>query len=95
MLIVTAKVWIQPGKSEEFVEAYRRMKPQVIQDPGAISYTLHRSLDNADEFIFFEQYESEEAFAYHLSTEHFKVLAGTIDPLMTAPGDIGRWAEVV
>jgi autoinducer 2-degrading protein len=95
MLTVTAKVWIQPGKSEEFIAAYRLMKPQVMQDPGAILYALNRSLEDPNQFIFCEQYESEEAFAYHLSTEHFKILAGTIDPLMSAPGEIGKWVEVV
>lgn len=95
MLIVTAKVYIQPGKSEEFIEAYRWMKPQVMNDPGAIVYSLNRSIENPDEFIFCEKYESEEAFAYHLSTEHFKTLAGRIEPLMAKPGDIGKWVEVV
>jgi len=95
MVIVTAKVKIQPGKVEEFLEAFRWMKPRVMKDPGAILYSLNRSLDDPNEFIFYEQYESDEAFAYHLSTDHFKTLAGRIDPLMTVPGDIGRWAEVV
>ena len=50
------------------------MRPLVMQDPGAILYELHRSADDPDEFMFYEQYESEEAFEYHLSTEHFKAL---------------------
>ena len=95
MVIVTAKVKLQTGKSEEFLEAVRVMKPQVMQDPGAIQYSLHRSAEDPDMFIFYERYESEEAFAYHLSTDHFKVLAGKIDPLMAVPGDIGKWVEVL
>jgi len=95
MVIVTAKVKLQTGKSEEFLEAVRVMKPQVMQDPGAIQYSLHRSAEDPDMFIFYERYESEEAFAHHLSTDHFKVLAGTIDPLMAVPGDIGKWVEVL
>lgn len=91
MLIVTAKVKLQPGKAEEFLEAYRWMKPQVLNDPGALLYDLHRSTDDPETFLFYEQYESQEAFDYHLSTEHFKTLAAKIDPLMAAPGDIGMW----
>jgi len=94
MLIITAKVQIQPGKSEEFLEAYRWMRPQVLKDPGAILYELHRSSDDPDTFIFYEQYESKEAFDYHLSTEHFKKLAARIDPLMAVPGEIGTWLEI-
>jgi quinol monooxygenase YgiN len=94
MVIITAKVRIQPGKSEEFLAAYRWMKPQVLNDPGAILYELHRSADDPDTFIFYEQYESKEAFDYHLSTDHFKTLAGRIDPLMAVPGEIGMWVEI-
>jgi len=94
MLIITAKVKIQPGKSEEFLEAYRWMKPQVLNDPGAILYELHRSTDDPDTFIFYEQYEGREAFDYHLSTEHFKKLAAWIDPLMSVPGEIGTWLAI-
>jgi quinol monooxygenase YgiN len=95
MVIITAKVRLQPGTSERFLEAVRAMQPQVMNDPGAIQYSLHRSTDDPDTFIFYERYESEEAFAYHLSTGHFKSLAGTIDPLMAAPPELGTWAEVL
>ena len=93
MLIVTAKVRLKPGASDEFLEAVRVMKPQVMNDPGAILYTLHRSADDPEVFIFYEQYEDKAAFDYHLSTDHFKVLAGRIDPLMAVPGEIGMWVE--
>ncbi len=66
-----------------------------MKDPGAVQYNLHRSASDPNEFLFYERYESEEAFAYHLSTEHFKTLAGTIDPLFAAPGELGQWAEVL
>ena len=94
MIIITAKVYVKPGKSEEFIEAYRWMHPKVMNDPGAIRYALHRSAENPDEFIFYEQYESDEAFAYHLSTPHFKVLESKIEPLFAKPGEIGKWVEV-
>ena len=94
MLIVTAKVRMQEGKADEFVKAYQWMHPLVMKDPGAILYSLLRSTADPNEFLFYEQYESEEAFAYHLSTEHFKSLAARIEPLMAVPGEIGQWVEV-
>jgi quinol monooxygenase YgiN len=94
MLIVTAKVKIKAGKSEEFLDAYRWMKPKVMNDPGALLYELHRSADDPDEFIFYEHYDGKEAFDYHLSTDHFRALAARIDPLLAAPGEIGTWVEV-
>jgi quinol monooxygenase YgiN len=94
MLIITAKVTIEKGKSDEFLDAYHWMKPKVLDDPGAIVYELHRSADDPDTFMFYEQYENREAFDYHLSTDHFKALAARIDPLMVVPGEIGMWREI-
>jgi quinol monooxygenase YgiN len=94
VVIITAKVRLQSGTSEEFLAAYRWMRPLVMQDPGAIQYDLHRSADGHDEFIFYERYESQEAFDYHLSTDHFRTLSGRIDRLMAAPPEIGTWVEV-
>ncbi len=95
MKIITAEVHIAPGKAEEFIAAYTWMRPLVMSDPGAILYSLHRSAENPDDFIFYEQYEDEKAIAYHLSTEHFKKFGATIEPLFRAPGEIGHWVEVV
>ena len=95
MVIVTAKVRMQADKVEEFLDAVRVMRPQVMNDPGAILYSLHRSAEDPTEFMFYEKYESKEAFAYHLSTDHFKVLSGRIDPMMAAPPEIGTWVEVL
>ncbi|NLV71881.1 MAG: antibiotic biosynthesis monooxygenase [Actinobacteria bacterium] len=95
MLTVTAKVKLQSGKAEEFIEAVREMQTKVMQDPGAVLYTLQRSTNDPDEFLFYEQYEDEEAFAYHLSTDHLKALSERIDPLMVAPGEFGNWVPVL
>ncbi len=94
MLFITAKVRIKEGLTDEFIEAYQWMKALVAQDPGALLYDLHRSTDDPTEFLFYEQYESEQAFAYHLSTEHFRAFSARIDPLMAAPPEIGKWSKV-
>ena len=95
MVIITAKVRLQGDKVEEFLDAVRVMRPQVMQDPGAMLYSLQRSLDDPDVFLFYEHYEREEAFAYHLSTDHFKALSGKVDPLMAAPPEIAQWEAVL
>ncbi len=95
MLIVTAKARLQSDKIEEFLEAVREMQAKVAKDPGAIQYSLHRSVSEPDLFLFYEKYDDEGAFQYHLSTDHFNELAGKIEPLMAAPGEFGQWVEVL
>lgn len=94
MLIITAKIRLKIGSTEEFLDAYRSARPQVLNDPGALLYELHRSAQDPDVFLFYEQYEDEEALAYHLSTSHFKALSARIDPLMAAPPEISQWLEI-
>lgn len=94
MLIVTAKVHLSEGNGEEFLDAVGVMKSKVLDDPGTLSYCLYQSADESNTYMFHETYEDEKAFAYHVSTEHFKQLSGTIDPMMTAPPEIGKWIEV-
>ncbi|MCX8033342.1 MAG: antibiotic biosynthesis monooxygenase [Thermoleophilia bacterium] len=95
MLIVTARVKLRAGSADQFVAAVKKMKESMASDPGVIEYTLCRSTKDPNEFLFYERYENEEAFAYHLSTDHFKTLAAEIDPLMESPGEIGHWTVVL
>ena len=72
MIVICALITIVEGKGDEYQEKFKELAPKVRKDPGAITYVLHRNIDDPDQFFVFEQYENEEAIKYHGSTEHFK-----------------------
>ena len=72
MIIISAIITIVEGKGDEYQKKFIELAPKVRNDPGAITYVLHRNIDNPDQFFVFEQYESRDAIDYHSSTEHFK-----------------------
>lgn len=72
MIIISAIITVVDGKGDEYIENFKGLAPKVRKDPGAITYVLHRNIDDPNQFFVFEQYEDRKAVAYHGSTDHFK-----------------------
>lgn len=70
MLIVTAKLPIQPEKREEFLGAVGGLIEASNQEEGVISYRLYEAVDTPNEFTMIEQYVDEAAFGAHMQTPH-------------------------
>ena len=71
MIVTCALITTVEGKGDEYQEIFKGLAAKVRKDPGAITYVLHRKIEDPSQFFVFEQYENEEAIKYHASTEHF------------------------
>lgn len=94
MIVVGATVHVGEGKGEEFLTEYRKLAPKVRSDPGAVTYVVHREVNDPSTFFFYEKYESEEALNYHASAPHVKEFFLTIGPIMIGQPEIKRYHEV-
>jgi quinol monooxygenase YgiN len=76
MVHVIAATWrAKDGKADEIAEIVARLaKTCPQQEPGCISFIANRSKDDPNEFLLYEQYVDEAAFAAHQQTAHFKEL---------------------
>ncbi len=72
MIVVAALITIVEGKGDEFQGRFKELATKVRKEPGAITYVLHRMIDNPEKFFVFEQWENEEALKLHGSTAYFK-----------------------
>ena len=72
MVVLTAIFQAAEGKGDDIEREFKKLAPKVLKDPGAITYTIHRAVDNPNKFLVYEQYENQDAFKYHQQTEHFK-----------------------
>jgi quinol monooxygenase YgiN len=95
MIVIAAVIKVNEGKGDEFEKDYPALRAKVLKDPGAITYVLHRAVDDPCKFFFYEQYENEEAMKYHTSTEHFKSFFQKMGPIMKGPPEICYYKEVV
>ena len=95
MIVVAAKLKAVEGKGDELEQAFRKLTPKVLKDPGTISYVVHRRVDASNDFFVYEKYESMEAFKLHGSTEHFKEFSKAIASLVDGRPDFGIYNELV
>jgi len=51
-----------------------RFAPQARQEPGVKLFLVHRGVSNPAQFLFYELFDNEAAFAAHQQTDHFKTL---------------------
>jgi quinol monooxygenase YgiN len=69
------------GKEEEVLALLPKLVAAVRTEPGNISFTSYRQLDEPRTYVLLERYTSREAFAAHRETDHFKELVlGEIVP---------------
>ena len=65
----------KPGEAEAAAEILRRMTAEVERsEPGALIFRAHRSPSNDHQFVLYELFTDEAAFAAHQQTPHFKQL---------------------
>lgn len=65
MLTFTAKLTVHAGQEAEFERIMRAAVPKVREEPGNHAYVFHRSTDNPQVFMFYEEYSDQAALDAH------------------------------
>ncbi len=60
------------GEEERVEEILRKMQGLSRQEPGTLTYSAHRSLEDPRDFLLYEAYRDEAAFEAHQATDYFK-----------------------
>ncbi len=85
MITILARLKIQPGKEAEGEKALNEMAAAVeANEPGALTYIMHRSRKDPGEITVFEVYADAEAFDAHGQSPHMgqfrAAFASVFDP---------------
>ncbi|HEX9945882.1 MAG TPA: putative quinol monooxygenase [Thermoanaerobaculia bacterium] len=93
---VIATFFAEIGKEEEMERALLEMLEPTRREPGCIRYDLLRALkgETYTEFVFVEEWESEEALDAHGQTEHFRELRPRIKGYMGSLPRMVRYRQV-
>jgi quinol monooxygenase YgiN len=70
---------VEPGKAEEQINLYNKIKPLVLAEEGCLQYELSRVSGSDVKFVLTECWESEECLVKHDETPHMKE-ADSISP---------------
>ena len=94
MLAISAILRVQPGKEEEFIQAFKAFLPHVKAEPGTDTYRLHRSLDEPTKFLIYERYKSRDDINAHGSSAEFKAFSKGLAPFMAGKAEISMFEEI-
>lgn len=83
---VIARVFVKEGQEAAFAEVATTLVHATRNEEGNISYTLYQSVIDPKEFIFYEEYKDEAAFAVHSSSAHFATFADATGDMLA--GDL-------
>ena len=82
-LLVVATWEAQEGQAEKVAAILREFLPQAQREGGVNLFLIGRGKDNTNQFLFYELFADEAAFAAHQASEHFKrLIAGQALPLL-------------
>ncbi|HEX2300980.1 MAG TPA: putative quinol monooxygenase [Pseudonocardiaceae bacterium] len=101
MIFIVVKFTIRPERSEEWLDLVDDFTQATRQEPGNLFFEWSRSVETPHQFVLVEAFESGEAGAAHVNSEHFKtamawmpqVVAKTPEIVnVEAPGN--GWSEM-
>jgi quinol monooxygenase YgiN len=92
MLVSTAVFKVKEGKADEFINLIKKNIPVILKGPGAVAYSLCRSVDDPSTFLICEKYQDEKSFKYHV--DHFGEVIAKIEPLLKGPPQGGMYQEI-
>lgn len=83
MLTFTAKLIIKAGQEADFERIMRAAVPKVHEEPGNHAYVMHRSTENPQCFMFYEQYSDQAALDAHRA--HLREMGIDLRAMLEAP----------
>jgi quinol monooxygenase YgiN len=93
-ITIVAKIKAKPGSEGQLEQAFRNNIPNVRNEPGTLSYVLHRSVKDPTTFVFYETYQDQAALDAHGKTPYMKELGAAIAPLLDGRPQIDILTEL-
>ena len=73
-VVITARWRPKDGEGANVDAILRQLAAAIRSEPGNLLFVAHRSKDDPNEILLYEQYKDEQAFLDHRQTAHFKAL---------------------
>jgi len=79
---------VKPGKAQEQINLYEKIKPLVLNEEGCLCYELNR-VDGSDiNFILIERWKSAKSLALHDEMPYMKEVASLSPSFRARPATI-------
>jgi len=92
---VIAKLKVKEGNEDAFRQAAAKMIEHVkANEAGTLQYVLLRSTGDPSEFVFYEVYADQGAFAAHGGSEAMQQFFGAVGTLLAGRPEISMYEEL-
>jgi quinol monooxygenase YgiN len=86
--MITAKVFIKPGKESDFLTAAKVMVENSNKEEGCLGYMVYQDPFEKTNFIFVESYKNQAAIDVHFATPYFKEFGAKTADIISKPTEI-------
>ena len=86
LLTVIASMRAAPGKRDELRAALMALVEPTSREKGYVNYDLHQGIEDPDQFLFYENWESDADLDAHLDAPHLRDFAARIPELLDDSG---------
>jgi quinol monooxygenase YgiN len=96
IVTVIANIKVKPGFDERARQVLLSAVGPTRAEPGCLTYDLHQSPTDPTEFLFHENWASEEAFTAHAAStaEHRLALRQQLSEFVDGPTRLTFWRRV-
>ena len=88
MIVVVGRVQTDAESRDALIRIGQAVAQASREETGCISYRLYEDTEVENEFVFVEEWESEEALKQHFATAHIRDFMQAIPATIVAPPDV-------
>ena len=88
MIVVVGRVRTDADKRDALVRVGQAVAKASRAESGCISYRLYEDTEIEHDFVFVEEWESNEALQLHFATPHVREFMQAIPATIVAPPDL-------
>jgi quinol monooxygenase YgiN len=87
MIVVIGRIRTDAARRADFLRLGRTLVAASRAEAGCMHYALHEDVDDDDDFVFVEEWESQEALERHLAMPHIAEFKHAVYPTLAAAPD--------
>lgn len=88
MVVAIGRVRTDPERRAELIRIGQRVAAASREEAGCIDYRIYQDTGDENEFVFVEEWRSEDALQQHFGTSHVAELMAAISDVVVAPPDV-------
>lgn len=88
MIVVVGRVSTDAERRAELIRAGQAVAATSRGEDGCLNYRLYEDTEVENDFVFVEEWESDEALKAHFAAPHVAEFMGAITPTLTAPPQV-------